>query len=126
MPQKTIKLLIYINSLFLVLLFCFSWFYYGANPAQIMRYLLAQVGSNLGVSLTVPENPFSNLAKQFQEKEAELQKREEAINEILRKTERNSRIILVLILSLIIILFFLVLVNFYFDYKTRKSQNLLK
>lgn len=122
MFQKEIKILIYFFSLFLVFLFCFSWFYYRATPPAIIKYLGAQVGSSFGVSLSVPENPFNNLVKQFQEKEEELKKREEKINEILAKSERDGRIIMILILSLIIILFFLVLLNFYFDYRTRKHQ----
>lgn len=124
MTQKNIKILIYFFSFILAFLFYFSWSYYGASPPAIVKYLLAQMGSSFGVSLTVPENPFNNLVKQFQEKEEELQKREQKINEILAKSERDSRIILILILSLIIILFFLVLLNFYFDYRARKHQKI--
>lgn len=120
MIQKLLKFSIYLVSLFLLSIFLISSLRYKTNPAAIFKYLIAQIGSSVGVSLTVPENPFNNLVKQFQEKEMELKEREEKVNEMLMKIERESRIILSLILILIIILFFLLLLNFYFDYRTRK------
>lgn len=122
MRQRMLKISIFIFSFILILIFCYSWVRYGVDPAKIMKYLVAEIGSSVGVSLTVPENPFNTWAKQLQERETELQKREQTLNEILIKTERESRIILTLILVLIIILFFLVLLNFYFDYRTRRFQ----
>lgn len=120
--QKNIKFLIYFIFSVLVLTLFFAWFRYKTSPIAIVKYMLAQAGYTVGVSLNVPENPFNIWARQLQEKETDLQKREQMLNEILVKTERESRIILTLILVLIIILFILVLVNFYFDYQTRRSQ----
>lgn len=118
--QKIIRFLIFLILFLLFSLFLFSWVRYKANPLAILKYLLAQIGTGVGVSLTVPENPFNTWAKQLQEKEFQLQEREKMINEILLKTERESKIILTLILVLMIILFFLLLINFYFDWKSRK------
>lgn len=126
MIQNKIKMAIYFVSFLLVSIFCFSWLHYGAKPPEIMKYLLAQIGSSVGVSLTVPENPFNTLAKQLQEKEIELQKREKALDEILIKINRESKIILASILVLMIILVILILLNFYFDYQFRKTEKILK
>lgn len=122
MIQKKIKILIYCLLILLIFIFGFSWLRYGARPQAIVKYLLAQMGSTVGVSLNVPENPFNTWAKQLQEKETELQAREQKIDELLSKTARESRVILTLILVLTIILVLLILLNFYFDYQTRKFQ----
>lgn len=120
MIQKTIKVLIFLNLLFLFFIFFFCWSKYKASPLAVLRYLFAQIGSSVGVSLTVPENPFNTWAKQLQEKEAQLQEKEKLINELLVSSQRESKFILVAILVLMIILFFLLLLNFYFDWKSRR------
>lgn len=120
--QKIIKWLIPLVFLTLLFVFCFSWFHYQATPVSIYKYLLAHIGTSVGVSLSVPENPFNNLVRQFQEKEADLKKREQKIDEILIKTERETKIILTLVLVLTIILVILILLNFYLDYQSRKIQ----
>lgn len=124
MIRRIIKISIYFISFLLVLIFSFSWIKYEAKPVEIVKYLLAQIGSKVGVSLSVPENPFNTWAKQLQEKEIELQEREQRLNDILIKTERESRIILISILILTIILVILVLLNFYLDYQSRKFQKI--
>lgn len=122
MINKRLKIPIYFVSLALILIFCFSWIFYSAEPIEIVKYLLAQAGAGVGMSISVPENPFNTLAQQLQEKEAGLEKREEAVAEVLEKSERDGKIILTLILSLTTVLFFLILLNFYLDYQSRKYQ----
>jgi len=123
MFNKKLRIPIYFVFSVLVLTFCFSWIFYGASPPDIMKYLLAQVGSGVGMSVSVPENPFNTLAQQLKEKETELEKREESIMATLEKRERDSRIIYNLILGLMTVLFSLLLLNFYFDYQNRKYKN---
>lgn len=118
--RKKIKSLIYLIFLSLCSLFLYSWARYKANPPAIVHYLLAQIGSSVGISLTVPENPFNTWAKQLQEKEENLQQREAMLIELLNKTEKEAKILLSLILVLLIVLFFLLFLNFYFDYQSRK------
>lgn len=122
MFNKKLRIPIYFTFLSLVLIFCFSWISYDVNPPEILEYLLAQAGSGVGMSLSVPENPFNTLAQQLKEKETELEKREEDMLRILEKRERDSKIIFNLILGLITVLFTLLLLNFYFDYRARKNQ----
>lgn len=123
-PKKITKFLICFFFSLLVLTLFFTWVRYRVNIVALAKYMLAQAGYSIGVSLNVPENPFNTLAKQLQEKETDLQKREQLLNEIIVKTEKESKIILILILTLIIILFILVLVNFYLDYQARKSHQI--
>lgn len=122
MRNKKIKTAIYFVLLTLILVFCFSWINYGATPPEIMKYLLAQAGSGVGMSVSVAENPFNTLAQQLKEKETQLEEKEESLKTVLQQSERDSRIIMGLITVLISILFILILLNFYFDYKAGKYQ----
>lgn len=122
MEKKVVKNLIFLVCFLLIFIFGFCWVRYQVFPSEILKYLGAQIGSSVGVSLTVPENPFNKWARQLQEKEKELNLRERALNEAFLKAQQESKIILTAILVLIIILFFLLLLNFYFDFKSRKIQ----
>lgn len=121
MKKKEARICLYITSICLLFVFVYSWIFYNIRPPAILNYLLAQVGSSVGMSLTVPENPFNTWAKQLQEKEENLNKREEAILKLIEKSERDSKIILVLVFILSIVLFFFIFLNFYFDYQERKN-----
>jgi len=110
----------------LVFIFSFSWILYQVNPVDIIKYLGAQAGSTIGVSVSVSENPFNTLAQQLKEKEIKLQEKEKELlkKETALKKENISsqgKIILSLISGLLIILFILILINFYLDYKRRKE-----
>ena len=116
-----------IVAVLLVFVFGFSWASFKVNPFDITGYLVAQVGSSMGVSMSVSENPFNTLAQQLEEKEAQLQEKEKALEQ--KETGLGGqifpsfdKIILGLIAGLLIILFVLILLNFYFDYRHRKFQ----
>jgi hypothetical protein len=108
------------------MVFGFSWVSFRVNPVDIVKYFGAQVGSAIGVSVSVEPNPFSQLAQQLKEKEIQLQEKEKILAQ--RETELRDRdflgggkIILGLISGLLIILFILILLNFYLDYKRRRK-----
>ncbi len=122
MKRKIIKSSPCFILLTLVLVFCFAWLNYGATPPEIMKYMLAQVGSGVGMSVSVAEKPFNTLAQQLREKEIRLEEKEDSLIAVLQQNERDGRIIMGLIIVLITILFVLILLNFYFDYKAGKYQ----
>jgi len=124
MLNKKLRLPIYFVFFLLISVFCFSWMSYSVGPVEISKYLLAQVGSGVGMSVSVPENPFNVWDQQLREKEEELEEREDLVYQVLEKRERESNLIFILILGLIAILLILLLVNFYFDYQDRKYQKI--
>ncbi len=121
--NQSIIVLTAVLSLVLVL----SWTNWRANPIDIFRYLGAEIGSTVGMTVGIPENPFNALAQQLEEKEEQLNEKELTLDQ--REAEMQGRlfsaggnIILVLILVVIMLLFFLISVNFYLDYKERKTR----
>lgn len=128
MPSKILTTLIILVTLVLILVFSFSWISFQVGPVDIMKYLGAQVGSNIGVSVSVSENPFNTLAQQLERKEIELQEKEKTLEQKEAQLQnkdfsQQGKIILSIIAGLIIVLFILILLNFYFDYKRRKYKS---
>lgn len=110
---------------FLFLILGFSWIHYQANPIDIFAYFGAQAGKTVGMSAGVPENPFNKLAQQLEEKESELKQKEQLLEERElelkeKKFSEEGETILIMILSVTVTLLFLVLINFYLDFKNRK------
>lgn len=124
--NKVLRILIFVNLLALIFILSLSWASFKVNPAEIMKYFGAQVGSSIGVvSVSVSENPFNTLAQQLEEKEAQLQEKEKTLEQRETGLEKKGfseegRIILGLTSGLLITLLILILLNFYFDYKRTK------
>lgn len=102
----------------------FSFFYYlGANPIEIGRFTGASIGSAVGITVGVPENPFNKIALQLKEKEENLNERERVLDQ--RETEfinvKNNNKQLYFIASGIVVLFILIILNFFFDYRRKKK-----
>ena len=106
---------------------------FDASPIAIGEYLVAQVGSGIGITVSVPPNPFNTLAQQLKEKEdklvvkeKELQQKEEIFQEQSSREQnsQNKNIIIYLIIGGGILLLLIVL-NFYLDYR-RKSNDTRK
>lgn len=98
------------------------------SPIAIGQYFIAQIGSGIGVSVSVPPNPFNALAQQLQEKEETLLEKEinlvERENLLTERIEegRNKNDKTLNYLSIIGgVLLTLILLNFYFDYRRRNS-----
>lgn len=117
MLKPPFKFPIYFVSFLLIVIFGFCWMIYNVNPLKIVKYLGAQVASGVGLSVKVPENPINTWAEELKKKELSLKEREE----LLAKKEAQSRVIYILILSLITILFFLIFFNFYLDFKSHQK-----
>ena len=87
----------------------------------LSRYFMAQAGSAIGVSASVPPNPFNTLAKQIKEKEDELNLRERDVNareQALEKGKERG----FLVYGSFGMLLLLVMANFYLDYKRRNFE----
>ena len=121
------------STVVLVLLFCiivlsiYLQVSFHASPAAVIRYLAAQAQSAIGVNASVPANPINTLAKQLNErkegileKEKELDQREEIIQGQIRKEQEKT---LVYLLATGGVLLFLIVLNFYFDYRRRRRIN---
>ncbi len=105
----------------LAFLFIFSYYYFGVEPIEITSYLSAEVGAATGTQVSVPENPYNRLAQQLEEKEENLEEKEEALALMVQEQGQQSESILNLIFVFIIGLFIMVAANFYLDFKARKS-----
>lgn len=79
-------------SLFSVIVLTLVVFYavFRVNPLALGRYLIAQIGSGVGITVSVPQNPFNTLAQELREKESALLEKEEEIKQ--RELEFQERI----------------------------------
>jgi hypothetical protein len=95
-----------------------------SSPFTIGKYLVAQVGSGIGVTATIPVNPLNTLTQQLRDKDAVLQERE---NVLLQREaeiqsnaiEQENRLPLYFAAGGIVFASFIAL-NFYLDYKRRR------
>lgn len=125
MIKRTVKYIHNLRILFLFFIpFCF-FLVLGLNPIDVSQIIKVKIGQAVGMSVGVPENSYNKVAAQLEEKEDKLKNKE---NELVALEERISNSYkgqenLVLFLSIgILILFFLVLLNYYLDYKRRKMN----
>ena len=91
------------------------------NPVAIGQYLVAQVGSTLGITVSIPPNPFNMLAQQLAEKEKELGQKEATLEAQTNEKQKSQNKILISIGALGSILFALIALNFYFDWRRRRK-----
>jgi hypothetical protein len=98
----------------------------GINPINLSAFFGAKFGQAIGMSVSIPENPFNKLALQLQEKENSLNQREAELNKkaddlSAEKVDNQNPLITYLMIG-IIFLFILVMTNYYFDYKRRQAE----
>ncbi len=110
------------------MLFITIGFFYqiGLNPVDVGKFLGANIGSAVGINVSIPENPVNKFALQLKEKEDILNAREQDLDVRAQKyveSGRSSQNILIAILGVgVVLLFVLVIVNYYLDYKRKKSE----
>lgn len=126
MLSKFIKVIHYLRWYFLVVLTIGLFYYAGLNPIDIGRFLGAKMGSAVGMSMSVSENPLNRLALDLKEKEATLNLRENQLKQReddLNNQKMNAQMKLIIVLSIgVVALFILILANYYLDYKRRKNN----
>ncbi len=92
-------------------------------PTDLVFYSLASLGSSVGVSVSVPPNPYNTLATQLQEWQNRLLEKEKILTQkeltLAQRSIVQGEIISKLIVTLLIIIFILILINFYLDFKFR-------
>ncbi len=90
---------------------------YKADTLTLAKYYLAQIG----VTVSIPSNPFNTLAQRLSEKESTLSVKEQELQKkeiALREEEKKDKTVLYFSLGGGVLLV-LVLVNFYLDYRRR-------
>jgi len=124
MIHKTIKHIHRFRIYFLAFIVMAFFYQLGLNPVDLSKFIGAKVGSAIGMTISVPENPINKLALELKQKEAGLNEREQDLNErekALAKASALNDNLYIFMGGGIIVLFILVLMNFYLDYKRRKS-----
>lgn len=102
----------------LLLSYSFSF----APPTVIVKSSTSMLGSaSVGASATVDENPFNTLAQQLVNKERELQERENVIGQREVLLDARDAPIAFYSLALSLMLCFMVVANFYFDWRRERK-----
>jgi hypothetical protein len=121
-PKFLFNLTIFLFFFFLFLL-GYSKIILRIAPTDLVSYSLASLGSAVGVSVSVPPNPYNTIAVQLQDWQNKLIEKEKTLNqkelELRQKSVIQGEIISKLIVALLGIIFLLVLINFYLDFKFR-------
>ena len=121
-PKFLFNLTIFLFFFFLFLL-GYSKIILRIAPTDLVSYSLASFGSAVGVSVSVPPNPYNTIAVQLQDWQNKLIEKEKTLNqkelELRQKSVIQGEIISKLIVALLGIIFLLVLINFYLDFKFR-------
>jgi hypothetical protein len=126
MINKAIKAIHRLRILFLIIIAAGFLYTAGLNPVDVSVFLGAKLGRAVGMSTSVPENPFNKLTKELREKEEKLDTREAGIKEreeaIAEETiSRQQNLIMVMAIGLVV-LFLLVVLNYYLDFRRRQRN----
>ncbi|MFC1678492.1 hypothetical protein ACFLZ9_02005 [Patescibacteria group bacterium] len=126
MFKKAARLIHNLRMFFLLFIIASFFYIYSINPIDLGKFLGAKFGHAVGVSTSVPENPFNKLALELKEKEDRLNQREEILTK--KELELNSLInigenkLVLFLIAGILVLFILVIFNYYLDYRRRKDS----
>jgi len=127
MFHKTVSLVHKLRVYFLIIIIIGFFASIGINPVNVGVFFGAKIGSAIGMSTSVVENPFSRLAFQLSEKENRLNQKEKELDEKEKslgeygKTE-NQPLLIWLMASGIVALFILIALNYYLDWKRKKIK----
>lgn len=127
MLHKTISLIHKLRIYFLTVIIIGFFAAAGLNPVDVGVFFGAKIGSAIGMSTSVVENPFSRLALQLSEKEDRLNKLEKELNEKEKSLGEynkieNQPLLFWLMASGIIVLFMLIALNYYLDWKRKRIK----
>lgn len=123
MFKRTVKIVHRLRIYFLLFSVIAFFYFLGTNPIQLGRYIGARFGDAVGLSVSVPENPFNKLALDLKEKEDRLAQMERELSVRKQALDETGPDRLIIILgATIFILFVLILLNYYLDYKRRKRD----
>lgn len=123
MIKKTVRKIHDLRIFFLAFILVSFLYNIGLGPVDISKIIGAKFSSAVGLSVGVPENPINTLARQLEEKEKRLAQKEEDLlkkEDDLKKIIREDKTVKFLMIG-IVVLFFLVMLNYFLDYKRRKK-----
>ncbi len=122
--HKTITILFLATAAMIIFQLAFK-----VSPIYMGGYLVAQVGSAIGINVSVPPNPFNTLAEQLKNKEISLLERERELAQREKQLKENNQSgavsannNLILLLTVAGALFALILTNFYLDWRRRNNN----
>jgi len=126
MIKKTVKTIHSLRIFFLAFILVSFLYHIGLGPIDMGKMIGAKFSSAVGLSVGVPKNPVSTLAMQLEEKEKRLAQKELELvqkEEDLKKIIKEDKTVMFLMFG-IFVLFFLVVLNYYLDYRRRgKNKN---
>ncbi|MCK4539735.1 hypothetical protein KAU09_01110 [Candidatus Parcubacteria bacterium] len=133
MFHKTVSFIHKLRVYFLAIIIIGFFVVAGLNPIDVGVFLGAKIGSAVGMSTSVAENPFSRLAFQLSEKEDRLNQKEKELNEREKSLDKHNKtedqtLLFWLMAGGIMVLFILIILNYYLDWKRKriKASNNLK
>lgn len=125
MLHKTVSFVHKLRVYFLVIIIIGFFVVAGLNPVDIGVFLGAKVGSAIGMSTKIVENPFNKLALDLKSKEEKLNLKEKELDAReynLSDAPQSNQVLLRGLIAGIFALFALVLINFIFDYKRGNNE----
>lgn len=127
MFKGTIKFIHRLRLFFFLFILVSFLYYLGLNPVDVGRFVGSKIGSAVGMSISVPENPFNKVALQLEEREEELDERAKALAirevELDKQAQIDNNPVIFFLLAGIAVLFFLIILNYYLDYRRRKIKS---
>jgi hypothetical protein len=125
MLKRTATFIHRLRTYFLMLIIIGFFALAGLNPLDVGYFAGARIGQAVGMSISVPENPFNRLALDLKNKEERLDERERLLNEkeenLQARLNPKENFSLALMAGGIVVLFILLMLNYYFDWKRRKT-----
>lgn len=126
MLHKTVKHIHHWRLFFLAAITMLFLVYAQINPLDIGYFMSIKMGRAVGMTTSVPENPFNKLALQLEEKsdrldlrESELENREASLENSVIDSQKK---LLIFVAIGIVVLFILILFNFYYDWYRQKRR----
>ena len=126
MLKRLIKTIHYLRVYFLAFFVVALFYYIGLQPINVSKFIGAKLSSAVGMSTSVPENPFNKVALQLKEKEQSLNEKENSLYQREAELAKNqyslqTKLMKVMIAGIFVLLL-LILFNYYLDYRRKKSQ----
>lgn len=126
MLKPTINFIHKLRVYLLVFIVIVFFYQIGLHPIELGKFVGARFSSAIGISTSVPENPFNKLALQLKERQQDLDDKEQELNrweeDLDKRTNSNDILIFSIISFGIILLFILISVNFYLDYRRKQKK----
>ena len=124
MLKRTVKFIHNLRIYLFVLILVSFLFVIGLNPVDYSVFLGSKLGRAMGLSVSVPENPINKLALELKQKEDQLDQKELDLNqreaEIEKQIDAKYNPAIIILSAGILVLFFLILVNYFLDYRRKK------